>query len=205
MNAKLTTLIAGLALAFSAASRAQNAWDNAGDFSLASNPNGAWSYGWQMPDGNFNLMTFTKVDCGSIGLSCWKRFEGDWDLPKVEINTTGAPLEFSSGVIPVNVLNLHPNATGERSVVMWTAPVDGSYAITGQFQAADRTPTGVQVIVNVNGVEVLSKPLKKFGQAVQFNLHPVLSAGQAVSFAVDPAGNFANDSTVLRVGVLRLK
>jgi hypothetical protein len=205
MNTSYTTLLASLTLALSGAASAQTAWDAAGDFSLALNPNAAWSYNWQMPGGPLNLMGVAETDCGVPGLSCWNLYGGIWALPQVGINSTARAIEYASVVIPVQVLNLEPGSNGERAVVTWTADSAGRYVTTGQFQLVDRLATGVQVMVSVDGAEVLSQPMTAFGQAVQFNFKSKLSAGQTISFVVDAAGEYGHDLTELSAGILRLK
>lgn len=200
-----TRLIAALILSTTGAAHAQSSWDAVGDFKLTANPNGPWSYSWQMPGGPLTLMPYSEVNCGGSGTACWNRYSGEFHLPEVAINTTGASFDFSSGVFPAAVLDLHPGAEGERSVVTWTAPVTGTYKITGQFQVIDREPTGTRVLVTHGGTTLLDKPLSVFGGTALFQFKRKVVAGGQVSFSVDPAGNYANDSTALKAAILKLQ
>lgn len=202
---KLAHLLATVALCGSTAVQAQSSWDGVGNFSIGANANGAWSYRVRAADGSLSLMGYSNANCrGTPGLACWNTDAGDWDLPMIGLNTSGAEIVFPSGVIPLSTLNMHPGADGDRPVLTFTAPGTGWYRVTGQFQMVDRTPTGVQVTVSQDATTLVDKPLTLFGQTVQFNLKRKLNAGQTVNFSVDAAGNFANDSTELKVAVLRL-
>lgn len=205
-NLSLALILASLAGFAVPAAQAQSASDGVGDFNITANPNGAWSYRWRAPDGVVRLMGYSNANCrDTTGMACWNIDEGGFDLPMVGLNTTGAPIEFPSGVIPLSTLNMHPGANGERAVLTYTAPATGWYRVTGQFQVVDRTPTGVQVLVTQGGTTLLDRSLAAFGDTVSFNLKRKLNAGQSIDFSVDAAGNYANDSTELKVGVLRLK
>jgi len=202
---KLARLLAAVALFGSAAAQAESSWDAVGNFGIGANPNGAWSYRVRAADGGLSLMGYWTVSCnGTPGMACWNTDAGGWDLPMIGTNTTGAEIVFPSGVVPLSTLHMHPGADGERPVLTFTAPATGWYRVTGQFQAVDRTPTGVRVMVSQDATTLVDKPLTAFGQTVQFNLKRQLSAGQTINFSVDAAGNFANDSTDLKAAVLRL-
>lgn len=204
MNRRTFSLLAGLALAASsAASFAQTSWDAVGDFSLTSNPGSAWSYHWQSPGGALQPLPFSTV-VDPVGLSGWSRFGSSFNFPLVGINTTASSIEFASSVLPLSVLDLHPGPSNDRAVVAWTAPSTGTYVITGLFQLIDRQPTGVQVLVRQSSTTLLNKPLTAFADSTSFRFVRSVTAGQKVTFSVDANGDYANDSTALKVGILKL-
>ena len=205
------SLLAGLGMSLGATAQAQNAWDAVSDFNLGANPNGAWGYHWQEPAGGALFPMAAGTDCGNASVICWTRFEGN-PLPQIGLNTSTGPLESGSNLAPLGVLLLHPGASGERAVVTWKAPhTTGKvrYFVNGQFQLLDFHNfhyglSGVNVSVNVEGK--VGKPpvtLTRFGQFMKFELNNCLSPGQTVSFTVDANGNYANDLTALKVGILR--
>lgn len=199
--------LAGIALAAaSLGAHAQSAWDAVGDFSTAANPNGAWSYRMRAGDGTMSLLPAAASDCrGDVGMVCWNTSADGSGLPTIAYNTTGAPIEGISYVLPLSVLNLHPGMSGERPVLTFTAPATGTYRIAGHFQLVDRTPTGVQVLVSQGTKLLVNKPLVTFGDTVTFSQVRNLKAGATIDFSVDANGDFSFDSTELKAAVLRLK
>lgn len=198
-------ILAGLACCAAPAAQAQSTWDAVADFQISSNLESPWSYRWTDAGGQTRYMAYSNIVCsGTPGLVCWNPSPDGNGLPLIALNTTLKPIEFSSGVIPQAVLDMHPGPGGERPVLTYTVPATGWYRITGQFQMVDRTPTGVQVTVMHGGANLVDKPLKLFGDTAVFNIKRRMNFGQELSFAVDPAGNYANDSTTLKAAVLRL-
>jgi hypothetical protein len=204
-NPTLALILAGLACSAAPGAQAESAWDAVGDFQISSNLEAPWSYRWRDAAGQVRLMGYSGIACsGTPGLVCWNIQADGYGLPLIALNTTLAPIEFPSGVIPLSVLDMHPGPGGERPVLTYTVPATGWYRVTGQFQMVDRTPTGVQVMVTHAGTTLLDKSLTLFGDTATFNWKRKLFAGQEINFSVDPAGNYANDSTMLKAAVLRL-
>lgn len=204
-NPTLALILAGLACCAAPAAQAQSSWDAVGDFQISSNVEAPWSYRWTDAGGQTRLMPFSNIVCsGTPGLVCWNPSADGNGFPLIGLNTTLKPIEFPSGVIPVSVVTMHPGPGGERPVLTYTVPATGWYRVTGQFQMVDRTPTGVQVAVMHEGVNLVDKSLKLFGDTAVFNIKRRMNFGQELSFSVDAAGNYANDSTTLKAAVLRL-
>ena len=68
MFRKVSAFLAGAALLLGAALATAETYDLAGQFSIAGNPNGTWSYGWSASRGGpFTLMTngWTDYSCGT--------------------------------------------------------------------------------------------------------------------------------------------
>lgn len=53
-------------------------------------------------------------------------------------------------------LNVHPGASGQRSVVRWMAPAAGSYKVLGQFEGIDTNGTTSDVRVAHNAAILFS-------------------------------------------------
>ena len=175
-----------------------------GDFSLQSNPNGAWSYEAQDPTGDYTLMRVKQADdCRAIrGFACWaKSFDG---LPFIGINIVETPFQHGSVLFPENVLLLHPDIVGVRPVLTWTAPAAGTYGFAGQFQISDVAPTGVEVGVQAAGKLLMDELLLPRGATAPFDFKVKLDAGKKVRFWVDRDGNYTFDTTSLKVVVLPL-
>lgn len=122
--------------------------DAANDFSIASNPNGVWSYGNQTAlGGGFNLSN-------SSGLTSGLEYVTDTALiaPSAFRNPTNATIIFGGTVeVHPGQLALHPGSMGEYSIVRFTAPISGSYTFSATFIGEDfiyQTSTDVHLLVN---------------------------------------------------------
>jgi len=203
-----TRALSGACLAlFAVAAPAQSqvAWSAAGDFTFNANPNGAWSYLARKPGGDLTLMTIVTQPCWGQGFRCWTTDDGQTPTPFIGINTTGMPFRAYTIVFAESMLIMHPDNNGLRPVVAWTAPADGRYRVTGQFQSVDVTPQGVEVRVRSGHKLLLDEILSSFGEAAQFDLTLNLLAGENVQFSVAKHGDYFYDSTGLKVAVLPLE
>jgi len=185
-------------------------YDAVRDFSIQSNPNGVWSYGWEESLGS-TLNLYTLTDTTSVpGLSVWlksgDKFGEGW--PVVGHNDTEKQICFATACIPTTYLLLHPGQKGELIVVRWTVPSNGKFRIEGAFMGLDGTgPTTTDVHVLVNSKKsLLSGPITSYKWPLIFNLTVKVSAGDTLDFAV----GFGNDhdlncdSTGVRFAVTRL-
>src|SRR5260370_12216767 len=146
----LVRTLAGLGIGAATSAAAQaTSWAAAGDFSAASNPNGAWSYGWSAKRGStFNLDT---VETTVNGVNVWA-YSATQVEPDVFHNGTNSTINPSgSNPIPAGTLAFHPGPLGQNAIVRWTAPSTGSYAISATFTGRDNvgfTSTDVAVFSN---------------------------------------------------------
>jgi hypothetical protein len=183
-------------------------WDATRDFA-AYNPNGAWSYGSAVTGTSFTLYTSYDTDCadtwGVQGLVCWSG-EIFYHDPLVGFNTTGNWLNFSTVVMPSDVLCVHPAPDWQPadSIVQWTAPLTATYRISGFFEILDTNPTGIIGLIFLNGKplyhgELLGPPAqhpdRAGGREDFYFANLSLNAGDVISFGVNSDSNFNNDST----------
>lgn len=212
----LTTIRVAAAAVLMAASALAHAdsWDAVAQFSSIYNSNGNWYYMFRTPGGSAENMSFSEVNCrGLRGLTCWNIDAGSFDLPMIGINTLTAPINFGSGEIPLGTLTLHPGASNEQAILRFKVLDPGTYRFVGHFQMVDKTPTGVTVSVEVSpGIanvpslgKALSRVLTKFGEAAVFSIERTLVSQQTVDFVVDSNLDYANDTTEVKVGVLRIR
>jgi hypothetical protein len=201
------SLLSSIALCMAGTASAQS-WDAVGDFSQTANPtnNGPWSY-----ESSSGLLTMSTAACfGTTNLFCWKG-GNPFDTPFVAINTSNSPFVTGGGhVIAENVLILHPgpNSGGDRVKVRFTAPATGRYRFVGHFQLIDKNAGANGVIAQircsfcVNPMQTWT--MSGFGLTRIFNQTRYIGAGDSVTFEVDNNGDYSNDSTAIKVGVLRL-
>ena len=117
-------------------------YDAGDDFSIASNPNGVWSY-HQGPSPGSLLTTasggntpgwFSSVPSPPFG-----------DFPYVLANRTG---QTQNGNWEDGMLLLHPAENGLESVVRFTVPRDDTYTVRGLWRSNSSGATTANVWVN---------------------------------------------------------
>src|SRR5688572_25609400 len=101
-------------------------YDAAADFSPTSNPNGAWSFGFEYPTLG-GLFTLESSSGSVMGLDYWASNAGP-TLPAAFHNPTSSTILYGgSAVIEGDQLVLHPGQLGEYSIARFTAPAAGTY------------------------------------------------------------------------------
>jgi hypothetical protein len=177
------------------------------DFSITSNPNGVWSYGWLSSLGSpLNLYTVTDSTTFS-GLSAWLETGMTmYAAPLVGHNDTQTTLCYLSFCVPPGYLQLHPGVNDEVSLVRWTAPTSGRFCVQGAVEGLDRFPggTGFYEVLNSNTI-LFSATIDSYQSPVFFHHVLTVSAGYTVDFAVDfgQDGNYFNDSTGIQFKVTK--
>src|SRR5437588_2675412 len=184
-------------------------YDAVQDFSIISNPNGVWSYGWQSSLGS-PLNLYTVTDTTSIsGMSAWLE-SGTYfaNPPYVAHNATSNVICVSTFCVPPTCLHLHPGPNNEVTVVRWTAPSSGAFRVQGAVAGLDHAPTTTRFyeVVNSNRI-LLSAPIDSYRSPVLFHHVLTVSAGYTVDFAVDfgQDGNYFGDSTGIEFKVTKVK
>ncbi len=187
----------GLVALMTGSSLANTTWDVVADFSGASNPNGAWSYGW-LNDGVFQIYTnhFSQSGgnpnwCGPLTYASWPN-----GYPEIWENASSVSI---TGVLP-GQLSLEPGPDGEMSIARWTAPAayNGNAAIQGQFLPGDRGIMGVAIFEDSNW----DVPLCSATDSGVFSLSLSLAAGDTIDFGVyDPYPPLAYGDTPLEATI----
>jgi hypothetical protein len=138
-------------LAMSLVGMAQAA-DLAGDFSLAANPNGDWSYGWF--DGGV-YTNYNGVNTAGSGASTFSAHvkDGDWDTwGNVGMNLGPDPIEDWSSYREVGKIIYGPSVTGLMNTSRWIAPAAGDYQITATYTGQSLGGTAITASVLKNEV-----------------------------------------------------
>jgi len=180
-------------------------YDAARDFSIVSNPNGVWSYGWTSSLGS-PLNLYTVTDTSSVpGISAWLR-SGTYyiDPPLIAHNDTDSVICVPVCVPPA-YLNVHPGPNDELTVVRWTAPTSGNFFVQGVVVGLDSggpTTTGFYLVRNSSDI-LFSTQTNVYRLPVSFHHVLTLSAGDTLDFAVDfgQNGNYFGDSTGIQFKV----
>ena len=113
---------------------------------------GPWRYGFvpRETSGNPSVASFTQYTTGreENGFNFWNGASG----LEVIANISGEFLtrQGAGGTniyYPPGALTLHPGTEGQYSVLRWTAPAAGDYAVSVAFAGADARPTTTDVLV----------------------------------------------------------
>jgi serine/threonine protein kinase len=185
--------------------------DAVAEFSIASNPNGNWSYGFTPLNdiGPFSLFTFTDHnkylhhEAQEVPVDTWRN--QDPIRPLIMHNTSGTTIK-TDGVLVLSpeMLHLHPGKDRQRSVLRWTARANGIYQFQGQYQGIDLKGTSSDIAIVQNSSLILYREnITGYGDSKSFQLSKLIAKGDTIDFSVGDGGNgFFNDETGLSVSVL---
>lgn len=207
MNSILPTLTSVvLMVTFGTANAAT--YDAAADFAYDpgnTNPNGVWSYGWDVAD-ELGLYQFTAFDLttGDANAFGWKSSTHD---------VAGTPgfwkneLGYTAYGVADGQISLHPaedqfgHANDNAAILRFTAGFTGNYRVDAQFFAGDGGDTEAWVVLN----DGFSNPLSSLGSTGSNPTYAAvlhLQAGDTLDFVVGNAGdNLWADNTPLNVTI----
>jgi hypothetical protein len=197
MKSTLTPIIATLlCLVAVAVPKSASAYSAAGDFSISSNPNGAWSYGWSMSLGSaFNLDTTNTANYNGLGVDGWLSPGG---LPYILYNNTTNTVVNQNSTYQPGQLILQPDTTNDYGIVRWTAPSSGLYNITATFSGVSSLGDSVDVHILDNGSSIFDSTVTGSPSPTSYSGIQNLAAGATIDFAVGNGGNGPNeDNTAL--------
>ncbi len=179
-------------------------FDLSRDFSLSSNPNGPWSYGYEGTLGtNFTLITHSEINYASNGVPIEV-----WDVPDTfpavmhNGTTATAYTDDTQGIFPPGTVWFYPGASTSEGgfeginygVIRLTIPEGGAgnYDLRTTVQSAYNGPIAgdTDFHVLVNGTEVFGKSLLRTGVA-SYETQLALVLGDTVDFVI---GRGADDS-----------
>ncbi len=190
----------GLMLGVAAQTHAATVYSAANDFSLLSNPNGVWSYGYENSLGlTLVLYDVATMDArATLGLDSWTSSSLGVD-PHIIHNRTSSPLNIAGSVtVPANGLQFHPGPADEFSVIRWTAPAGGAYTLDVAFRGNDFVgPTSTDVHVLHNTTSLFTGNVSAYGPGPSFTTVVTVFCGDTIDFlvGVGPNGTHFFDST----------
>ena len=172
-------------------------WNLSNDFSGSLNPNGVWTFGSRTL-GNLASSTLSAYTSSSSFYG-WDQTWYSGSLPAVTKNTTSNTQSFSTFAYAPYQVGLHPGPSGEYSIVRWTAPTSGSYALASTFIGIDCCVTSTDVHVLVNGTSYFSSFVNGYGASQSYSNTFALTAGDNVELVVGYGSNqnYFDDSTGL--------
>jgi hypothetical protein len=186
---RLPALLFALVLcAVPAASAADDLRD---DFSIVSNPNGHWSYGWSASPGSMlHLYTHPYPNDGD-GFEHWET-----GIPAIMHNVSLIDQHpAGTTTVPPNDVCTHPGWSGVHGVVRWTAPattvanVSATFVGRSGWNNAPLTTTAGHVVHN--GTVLFSCLLNQNGAGNEAGWQGsrAVQAGDSLDFAVGDGGN----------------
>jgi hypothetical protein len=173
-------------------------FDAAADFSLASNPNGPWTYGATQVLGTITPFTVGDTTSGLPGFSLWHIAPGITEslgAPVVAINVSNTT--HPRGIRP-GELAYHPGPDS-FGVIRWTAPAAGQFDIKALFTGGDLGDT--EVFVLRGATPLFCGDINGFGDVETLRRGVTLAAGETIDFVVGNAGSFFFDTTLINVTI----
>jgi hypothetical protein len=192
---RITVIAILMAVGLPTQLRAGTVYDAVADFSIAANPNGTWSYLNDLGSGP-QLLTQTIV--GSNGIDYRWSGQGIPDSIETFKNTTSAPVDDGTRVVPPNLLGMDPEiATAD--ITRWTAPSTGMWSFSGLFQGIDidQHAHTVEILENSSIVLLASTTISSYGQTVDFSGTVSLTQGDTIDFIVNGTPSYTFLSTGL--------
>jgi hypothetical protein len=153
-------------------------YDAVTDFSLSSNPNGQWTYGYDAQGSSHDLLDTTSAS----GVGMWWNGGSIPNSVIVGANKTGATQSYSTIVLPNNTMVIDPESF--TALVVFQAPTTGTYMLTGAFSGVDTGENGHPVSIDGPSGTVFSSTISAFDQSDPFSTTLSLTAGDVVEFAV---------------------
>lgn len=183
----------------------RSAWNINTDFSLNSNPNGDWEYGYWITFGE-PLRRFTKTLVDPVRL-LWHENTDSFLFQGASVTPSGVTLNdahpLHPTIVPPATFWMHPGEHGEYTVTQWTAPRTRSYRIRASFTGRSDTSTGV--FITVNNTVVYQTTINGYLTTKSTEQILSLNAGQKVQFILSDGGNgWDFDSTSFDVTIDRL-
>jgi hypothetical protein len=181
-------------------------YDAAADFSIATNPNGVWTYGYSLsltPGAGLTLYTMSNnADGGNPNFIAWTANIAD-SVPAV-LKNIASTTQMSFGTVSLlpGELAFHPGPSDQFSFVRFTAPQAGLYSIATTFTGRDVDGTTTDVHLLHDGTSLFAGEVTGFGSSSDVVVPSMLlnlAAGDTIDFAVGfgTDDNFFFDTTGL--------
>jgi hypothetical protein len=185
----LSVMLMMILMAGIATSAKAMTFDLADDFSLASNPNGVWTYGAYT--GGLDPTTFVAftgpgpaIPLSLTGLEAWR----DVTDPNVIKNPTAGDLSDFGITFRAGKITFGP--TGGPAVARFTAPSAGPFQVDASF-ATVQTINAVPNAFVFGGTTLLANlgPVPAFSTTVGYSQLLSLAFGDTIDFVVSPNGS----------------
>jgi hypothetical protein len=153
-------------------------------FSGSANPNGVWSYYYNLGSLTaYSATTQSVANFQGSGVAGWDDGSGEPDFTDIGVNNTGSNLTVCGTCsIPSGYIFTDPESLGTE--ILFTAPSAGSYTISGNFIGADTGQNSHPVEILDDGTVVFSSTISSYGGTESFDFSESLKAGDTIAFDV---------------------
>ena len=130
-------------------------FDAAADFSPVVNPNGVWTYGYQLTMGG-DFYLYEGVSSARDGFASWETAapaSGSGWAGKVAKNTSNTAYN-QWGWYEAGELGFQPGVANEMCTVRWTSPLEGNILVSARYVGQDPSGTTTDVHVLKNGTSL---------------------------------------------------
>ncbi len=195
----LIAFVVGVALfQFETCTSAGATFDVANDFSIASDPNGVWSYGYST---TLTGPLILNAVSGTInGIDIWQTPPSLIAPPSSFHNSTQQVATYITIPLQPGQFAFHPGPNDEYEKARLTVPTANTYSITGAFSGVDVQGTTTDVHILLNDLSIFDGLVNGFGPNTgpNFSLTLPLAVNDNLDFAVGYGNNgFLFDSTGL--------
>jgi len=183
--------------------------DISSDFSISSNPNGQWTYGYKTSLTS-QLQLLTDRTAHKLILGAYLDAVQSPSLSSVGFyfnpSDSTVFLDGSTEYLP-RMLGWHPGPNGEFAIARYTINQSGFFQIDASFAGASkyRATTTTDVHVLKNGAELASYYVEGYGAASEQTFHSelYLNSGDIIDFALGYGRNhdWAYDTTSIAVTI----
>ena len=201
-SALISTFATLLSLVVLALPQTASAFSAAGDFSTASNPNGAWSYGWSLGLGSaFTPDSSNTTAYSGTSLSGWLGDQHPDGIPYILYNGTANPITLSSTTYQPGQLAEQPGESNQYCIVRWTAPSSGAFTIGAAFSGLSSLGNSVDVHILLDGSTIFAATLDH--SSTNYTGLQNVTVGDTIDFAIGNGGNGPEeDSTALSATIV---
>jgi len=198
----LKTQLYGLLLGVSASAFGSTVYDVATNFNAPNNgaASSVFSYGVGGTPGAFAGIASTTLNCVGTPTYCFDSASFPADS-QATWNGTAGTLSYATIVQPNTMVRLDPQASA-GTILRFTAPFSGSFAVSGLFQGIDTGQQPVNTLVFADGVQQGSTGLiSSYGASSNFSFNSALTGGQTIDFIVVRVESLYNLSTGLQATI----
>lgn len=173
-------------------------FDVATDFSVNSNPNGAWSYGYSATLAGPIIL---NAESGTTSAVDFWRTNIDSGVPASLHNPTQSVATLSTLQLQPGQFAFHPGPNNQYEKARLTVSTTGDYSVAGIFSGADTRGTTTDVHILLNGASIFNGSVNGFGPNTgpSFSFIVSLGTNDTLDFAVGFGSNrnFFFDTTAL--------
>jgi len=164
------------------------------NFNASDNPSASstFSYGAGGTPGAFLLDNTMNLTCfsgyGTGGGACSSNGNAYPNVDSHVWNNTGSDVTIGTVIFRLTDITLDPTGTA-GDIVRFTAPITGTYSVSGNFEANDTSHVTTNVFIYANSTQLFSNTVGSNGSVDPFSLSNIsLSAGNTIDFIVRNSG-----------------